>query len=293
LERSHQLSAAGKTLDRLGKVKGDLSASQKRQLLAAASTKKKLENENEAADIFVATEKYRGQSINTLRNDLDDVLTSGNSAKAKVLLGAMTELHGAKSTAGYLGDFYADKGRNLDTQGLQTSIGAVKEHVTSNPGIMKELKEDNKDILSMVVSGGVNGNGVPQGLSYFTEEEARKNKMEHWVTQSKEALQRAAASGVLNYDKAQEILKANNEPSSAFYNRLSDKNKAYLDGIKPSSAPGSASSSTAGAPRTSTPVSTTPSGIILGGSVDAARRAGGYNDSNAGRRNMNSKNMKG
>ena len=246
LERSHQLSAAGKTLDRLGKVKGDLSASQKRQLLAAASTKKKLENENEAADIFVATEKYRGRSINSLQKDLDDALTSGNSAKAKVLLGAMTELHGAKSTAGYLGSFYADKGRNLDTEGLRTSIGAVKEHVTSNPGIMKELKEDNKDILSMLVSGGQETDGSYYGLGHYTEKEARKNKMEHWVTQSNEALQRAAASGVLGSEKAQSILDANNEKSSVFYNKLSDENREYLGKIAGSGS-GTGSSGAGGA----------------------------------------------
>lgn len=291
MERTHQLNAAKRTIDRLsGKEK--LSALEKMQMLSAGSTLKKLENEDKVANIFAARERYKGKSVTELNDDTAKALRNGDVEKAEALLGAMTELHGAKGTAGFLGKFYAGEGRNLDTKELRRSIGAAKEHIISNPAIMKELKEDNKDILSMLTSGGKDGNGEFASLSHFTSQEAQKNKMEHWVTQSTEALDRAANSGVLDHDKAQAILKANNEPSSAFYNRLSDKNKAYLeDRFRLSSAPGSAS--TAGASRASTPVSTTPSGIILGGSIDAARRAGGYNDSNAGRRNTNSKNMQG
>ena len=229
LERESQLSHARGVVKNL-KDRSNLSNAQKMRLLSAASTMKKLENENKVANIFAAKERYRDDKVG-LERDAKTALLNGDTENAEALLGAMTELHGAKSTAGFVSQFYANEGKNLDTEGLQKGIGAVKEHVTSNPGIMKELKEDNKDILSMVVSGGINKKGKPDSLSYFTREEAKKNKMEHWVTQSNEALQRASASGVLDSKKAQSILDANNEKSSVFYNKLSDENRTYLGKI--------------------------------------------------------------
>lgn len=281
LERESQLSHARGLVKRL-KGRSNLSNAQKMRLLSAASTMKKLENENKVANIFAAKERYRDNKVG-LERDARTALLNGDTENAEALLGAMTELHGAKSTAGFVSQFYAKEGKNLDTEGLRKGIGAVKEHVTSNPGIMKELKEDNKDILSMVVSGGINKEGKPDSLSYFTREEAKKNKMEHWVTQSNEALQRAAASGVLGSEKAQSILDANNEKSSVFYNKLSDENKEYLGKIAGSGS-GTGSSGTGSSGAGSSGAESSGAGGGASGSVEPV----GTIESNYGGSSLNS-----
>ena len=220
--RRRQSDSSQRTIDRLEALKKQresegrqLTERETRQLARAHETQRKLSSEDTAARTILTERDYAGRSQVDLINDWERAFDSGDVDSMNALTNVITSKYGpggVNDMASRLAnkEIFDANGAGFvggENGAMARSFTALQSNMMQNSALSNAMQSKASDAYQMITSGGYDGDGKARhNMAYHSMYNNIATQDKDWATQSSATLRRAAASGALDAQTAQNIL---------------------------------------------------------------------------------------
>ena len=228
--RRRQQQSSQRTIDRLEALKKErgeqgLNDRETRQLARAHEVQRRLGNEEAAARTILTEKEYTGRSQADLLKDWNEAFDAGDADRMDALTNVIVSRHGpggVNSIAESLANknIFDKNGKFIggDDGAMARSFNAMQANMMQNSALANAMQNKASDAFQMISSGGFVEHDVVGDDGSVTRTNSRANLDVHsannniatqtkdWATQSSATLRRAAASGALSPEVANDIL---------------------------------------------------------------------------------------
>lgn len=224
-------------MGKLGKMDpGSMSSIQKMRYRRAAQTVRKAEEDDRSTDAYIWNERYAESGSTALKNDWEHAFMSNGDnldAMTSVLSSRLGPAEAAKQITRTLA-------RTPANDVTQQAVRRMRRVLERDSSLNAELLKKAPDAYQMVMNDGVDEDGRPQDLYYFSRNNniSDINKPGDWMSQNTGSVIRALdnnaqinATTESKVEFAQMLLDANDNPNGKFQGMLSKEVKDALNKI--------------------------------------------------------------